>query len=149
MGPCERHLRGPVGLHQSGHLYFVDQMCFTGTPLVETVLSISDDVAQSQDELQQFTTYLCQGNESEVSCLAPVSLLEDGLDQRPLPSLGVLACWSFQLMTGKFRSIQTMLLVFTESRVFKTSSIWCSLVADWDLHKDPTMSGSVFFSVCT
>ena len=54
--------------------------------------------------------------------------------------------WSFQLMSGRFRSplIQMMPLMFTESKVFKISSIWCSLVVYGVLYKDPTTSGSSF-----
>ena len=36
--------------------------------------------------------HACQGNRSVVSCLAPVSVLEDGLDQHVFPLLRDLAC---------------------------------------------------------
>ena len=42
-----------------------------------------------------------------------------------------------------------MPFVLTESRVFSISSIWFMLVAEGVMYSDPTMRGSVFFSVCT
>ena len=73
--------------------------CASRTPLAEIVLRISDDVIavkllcelQSHDVLQQFAPCACLGNVSEVSCISPVSLLEDGLDQPMFPLLGKMA----------------------------------------------------------